>query len=30
MSDSFVAIFSMGFLLGVIVSIIMAVLWRDN
>lgn len=30
MSDSFIAIFGMGFLLGIITSIIVAVLWNDN
>ena len=30
MSDSFIAIFGMGFLFGIIVSVIMAVLWNDN
>lgn len=30
MSDGFIAIFGMGFLFGIIVSVIMAVLWNDN
>lgn len=30
MSDSFIAIFGMGFLFGIIVSVIVAVLWNDN
>lgn len=30
MSDSFIAIFGMGFLFGIIVSAIVAVLWNDN
>lgn len=30
MSDSFIAILGMGFLLGIIVSVIVAVLWNDN
>lgn len=30
MSDGFIAVFGMGFLFGIIVSVIMAVLWRDD
>ena len=30
MSDGFIAIFGMGFLLGIIVSMIVAVMWRDD
>ena len=30
MSDSFIAIFGMGFLLGIITFLIVAVLWNDS
>jgi hypothetical protein len=30
MSDGFIAVLGMGFLLGIITSIIVAVLWNDN
>lgn len=30
MSDSFIAIFGMGFLFGIFTSMIIAVLWNDS
>ena len=30
MSDGFIAIFDMGFLMGIVATVIVAVMWRDD